>query len=97
MSLLDKLDAARSSQDHLDELGVNAIGATIDVVGSATEGRIDGRRVVLAGTNNYLGLTFDPNCVEAGVQALQSHGTGTTGSPTARTAPIPGMPPSSGK
>jgi 8-amino-7-oxononanoate synthase len=80
MSLLDKLDAARSSQDHLDELGVNAIGATIDVVGSATEGRIDGRRVVLAGTNNYLGLTFDPNCVEAGVQALQSHGTGTTGS-----------------
>lgn len=80
MSLLDKLDAARSSQDHLDELGVNAIGATIDVVGSATEGRIDGRRVVLAGTNNYLGLTFDPNCVEAGMQALQSHGTGTTGS-----------------
>ncbi|HSG89338.1 MAG TPA: aminotransferase class I/II-fold pyridoxal phosphate-dependent enzyme [Pseudomonadales bacterium] len=80
MSLLDKLEAARSSQDHLEALGVNAIGATIDVVGSATEGRIDGRRVVLAGTNNYLGLTFDANCVEAAVQAVQTHGTGTTGS-----------------
>lgn len=80
MSLLDKLEAARSSQDQLQALGVNAIGATIDVVGSATEGRIEGRRVILAGTNNYLGLTFDPNCVEAAIQALQSHGTGTTGS-----------------
>ncbi|MEE4360815.1 MAG: aminotransferase class I/II-fold pyridoxal phosphate-dependent enzyme [Pseudomonadales bacterium] len=80
MSLLDKLEAARSFQDQLGELGVNAIGATIDVVGSATEGRIDGRRVVLAGTNNYLGLTFDPACVEAAVQATQNHGTGTTGS-----------------
>jgi 8-amino-7-oxononanoate synthase len=80
MSLLDKLEAARSFQDDLGELGVNAIGATIDVVGSATEGRIEGRRVVLAGTNNYLGLTFDPACVEAAMQATRAHGTGTTGS-----------------
>lgn len=80
MSLLDKLHAARDHQDEIDALGVNAIGATIDVVGSATEGRIDGRRVVLAGTNNYLGLTFEPGCIEAAVQAVQTHGTGTTGS-----------------
>lgn len=80
MSLLDKLDAARDFQNEIDALGVNAIGATIDVVGSATEGRLDGRRVVLAGTNNYLGLTFEPACIEAAMQAVQSHGTGTTGS-----------------
>jgi len=80
MSLLDKLEAARSFQNEVDALGVNAIGATIDVVGSATEGRLDGKRVVLAGTNNYLGLTFEPACVEAAMQAVQSHGTGTTGS-----------------
>jgi len=80
MSLLDKLEAARIFQDEIDALGVNAIGATIDVVGSATEGRIDGKRVVLAGTNNYLGLTFEPACMEAAMQAVQSHGTGTTGS-----------------
>ena len=80
MSLLDKLEAARSFQDEVDALGVNAIGATIDVVGSATEGRLDGKRVVLAGTNNYLGLTFEPACIEAAMQAVHSHGTGTTGS-----------------
>lgn len=80
MSLLDKLEAARSFQDEVDALGVNAIGATIDVVGSATEGRLDGKRVVLAGTNNYLGLTFEPACIEAAMQAVHSQGTGTTGS-----------------
>ena len=80
MSLLDKLEAARSFQNEVDALGVNAIGATIDVVGSATEGRLDSKRVVLAGTNNYLGLTFEPACIEAAMQAVHSHGTGTTGS-----------------
>ena len=80
MSLLEKLEAAQRSQDALAALGVNAIGATIDVAGSATEGDMAGRRVVLAGTNNYLGLTFDRECVEAAVDALRSHGTGTTGS-----------------
>lgn len=80
MSLLDKLEAARSFQNEVDALGVNAIGATIDVVGSATEGRLDGKRVVLAGTNNYLGLTFEPACIEAAMHAVHSQGTGTTGS-----------------
>ena len=80
MSLLDKLEAARSFQNEVDALGVNAIGATIDVVGSATEGCLDGKRVVLAGTNNYLGLTFEPACIEAAMHAVHSQGTGTTGS-----------------
>ena len=80
MSLLQKLDVARDFQDQLGQLGVNAIGATIDVTGSATEGKIEGKRVILAGTNNYLGLTFDPACIEAAAQAVRTHGTGTTGS-----------------
>jgi 8-amino-7-oxononanoate synthase len=41
---------------------------------------VGGRRTILAGTNNYLGLTFDPQCIDAACQALQSRGTGTTGS-----------------
>ncbi|KAB2961749.1 MAG: aminotransferase class I/II-fold pyridoxal phosphate-dependent enzyme [Candidatus Methylomirabilis oxygeniifera] len=36
--------------------------------------------MILAGTNNYLGLTFDPECIEAAVQAVREQGTGTTGS-----------------
>ncbi|MGH7010358.1 MAG: serine palmitoyltransferase, partial [Caulobacteraceae bacterium] len=45
-----------------------------------TEGILDGRRTILMGTNNYLGLTFDPRCIEKAVEATRSQGTGTTGS-----------------
>ena len=41
---------------------------------------IGGRDTVLAGTNNYMGVTFDPSCIEAGQKALAEYGTGTTGS-----------------
>jgi 8-amino-7-oxononanoate synthase len=47
---------------------------------SPTEGIVEGRLTILAGTNNYLGLTFDPACVEAGRKAIRQQGTGTTGS-----------------
>jgi 8-amino-7-oxononanoate synthase len=47
---------------------------------SATEAMIGGRRTILAGTNNYLGLTFDAQCIAAGQAALETEGTGTTGS-----------------
>ena len=36
--------------------------------------------MILAGTNNYLGLTFDPDCISAACTAVQEQGTGTTGS-----------------
>ena len=41
---------------------------------------IDGRRLVMAGSNNYLGLTHDPRVVEAAERAVRDHGTGCTGS-----------------
>jgi 8-amino-7-oxononanoate synthase len=47
---------------------------------SSTEAIINGRRMILAGTNNYMGLTFDPDCIEAATQAAGKLGTGTTGS-----------------
>jgi len=52
----------------------------LDKIISPTEGLVEGRQTILAGTNNYLGLTFDPACIEAGVSAIRSQGTGTTGS-----------------
>ncbi len=52
----------------------------MDVIHSATEATIDGRRVLLAGTNNYLGLTFAPETRDAAIHAIQTQGTGTTGS-----------------
>src|SRR3546814_2229405 len=53
---------------------------SFDRIESATEGVINGRRVILLGTNNYLGLTFDPHSIEEAVRAVQTLGTGTTGS-----------------
>ena len=55
-------------------------GAEIEHITSATEGVVLGHPVILAGTNNYLGLTFDPGCVSAAREALLEQGTGTTGS-----------------
>jgi 8-amino-7-oxononanoate synthase len=42
--------------------------------------RINGRPVVMAGSNNYLGLTADPRVKEAAVKAVQKYGTGCSGS-----------------
>ena len=42
--------------------------------------RIEGREVVMLGSNNYLGLTGDERVKEAARQALERYGTGLTGS-----------------
>src|SRR5699024_3636347 len=49
----------------------------------ATDGttvKIDGRELVMAGSNNYLGLTNDPRVVEAARDVITTYGTGCTGS-----------------
>ena len=81
MSLFDKLaSAAAVRRDVVSAGGLVPFGVTVERILSPTEGLVAGRRVILGGTNNYLGLTFDAECIEAGVSALRSEGTGTTGS-----------------
>lgn len=49
----------------------------------ATDGttvNIDGKEVIMAGSNNYLGLTNDPRTIEAATKVLKTYGTGCTGS-----------------
>ena len=46
----------------------------------ATEVVIDGRRFIMLGSNNYLGLTHHPAVVEAARRALDRYGTSCTGS-----------------
>ncbi len=41
---------------------------------------IEGRKVIMAGSNNYHGLTADPRVKEAAVKAVQKFGTGCSGS-----------------
>ena len=79
--MLDNLRAvAAARRALLDDDGLSPFGAVVETVISATEGVLGGRRTILAGTNNYLGLTFDPGCIEAACAALHAEGTGTTGS-----------------
>lgn len=81
MSLFDKLaNAAAVRRDVVSTDGLVPFGITVERILSPTEGIVAGRRVILGGTNNYLGLTFDAECIEAGIAALRSEGTGTTGS-----------------
>ena len=76
MNLLER----RIATQEVPWRGENVLGLTITVDGNATEGEVLGERVVLAGTNNYLGLTFHPECIAAAQRAASEHGTGTTGS-----------------
>lgn len=45
-----------------------------------TEVVIDGRRTIMIGSNNYMGLTSDPRTIAAAKEALEKYGTGCSGS-----------------
>ncbi len=45
-----------------------------------TEVRADGKRKIMIGSNNYLGLTHHPRVIEAAEAALKKYGSGCTGS-----------------
>lgn len=47
---------------------------------SPTVAVCNGRETILLGTYNYMGMTFDPDVIAAGKQALDDFGSGTTGS-----------------
>ena len=73
MTLLDKFAPLAELRGALAASGkVPSVATPMDAIHSATEGVIDGRTVLLAGTNNYLGLTFDPECRAAAIKAVQA-------------------------
>lgn len=80
MSIFDKFQPIAAALQRVLESGQSPFGVVTEELHSATEGVINGHEVILAGTNNYLGLTFAPECIEAGKRALDTQGTGTTGS-----------------
>jgi len=80
MALFDKFRPIADARAALVQLGEDPFRATVERILSPTEAIVNGRPMILAGTNNYLGLTLDAECIEAAVQALREQGTGTTGS-----------------
>ena len=80
MDLFDKIAPLPSQHEQIAAMGRDPFGVCMDEVRSATEAIIHGKKVILAGSNNYLGLTFDPESISAAQNALARQGTGTTGS-----------------
>ncbi len=80
MSLEDKVKKIQEAFGGLKALGRDPTSLEFDRVTSPTEAELDGKKMILLGTNNYLGLTFDETCVNESKAAIDEFGTGTTGS-----------------
>jgi 8-amino-7-oxononanoate synthase len=81
--LLEKLRAIEAKREMF-EAGTATPGSTvIERVLGPCEIVIGGRPTLMFGSNNYLGLTFDPEVIAAAREAVVQYGTGTTGSRTA--------------
>jgi 8-amino-7-oxononanoate synthase len=80
VDLLDKHKPMAIRFQRMVEQGSNALGVTNDRMISPTRAMVGDREIILAGTNNYMGITFDEQCIAAGKKALDDFGTGTTGS-----------------
>ncbi|MEM6681732.1 MAG: aminotransferase class I/II-fold pyridoxal phosphate-dependent enzyme [Pseudomonadota bacterium] len=79
--LLSKFDPLIEERRLLVDHGINdPFKVTMDQVVSETEAIIDGRETILVGTYNYMGMTFNAEVIEAAKTALETAGTGTTGS-----------------
>jgi 8-amino-7-oxononanoate synthase len=68
-----------ASPNRAKELGVYPFFIPLDET-EGTEVSIGGRRLVMLGSNNYLGLTTHPEVREAAVRAIREFGTSCTGS-----------------
>jgi 8-amino-7-oxononanoate synthase len=79
LDLFAKLARWHRADDFI-EAGVYPYFRAIDASGTGTRVTIDGREVVMAGSNNYLGLTHHPRVIEAARKAVRDFGTGCTGS-----------------
>jgi 8-amino-7-oxononanoate synthase len=80
MGLLDRYADLVSLYGEVRATGADPFQIRMERVLSPTEAIINGKKTLLVGTNNYFGLTFDPSCMEAAIEAIRAEGTGTTGS-----------------
>ena len=79
--LFDKFDALIGQREALLSTGLtDPFNLVMEKVISPTVAICSGRRTILLGTYNYMGMTFDPDVIAAGKQALDEYGSGTTGS-----------------
>ena len=79
--LFDKFDPLIQEREALLSTGVkDPYALVMEEVKSPTEAICNGKETILLGTYNYMGMTFDDDVVQAGKDALDNFGSGTTGS-----------------
>src|SRR3546814_4024564 len=79
--LFSKFDPLIAEREALLATGVrDPFAIVMDQVKSPTLAIIKGKETILLGTYNYMGMTFDPDVIQAGKDALDHFGSGTTGS-----------------
>ena len=79
--LFSKFDDVIHTRETLLASGVeDPFSLVMERVLSPTRAICNGRDTILLGTYNYMGMTFDPDVIEAGKHALDNFGSGTTGS-----------------
>ena len=78
MGLLDKCSQFTKAREIM-ALGIYPYFHPIEH-NEATEVVVGGRRLIMVGSNNYLGLTQDPRVKDAAVEAVRKYGSGCTGS-----------------
>jgi 8-amino-7-oxononanoate synthase len=79
--LMSKFDGLIAERRALLDSGVtDPFAIVMEQVKSPTEAVIKGKDTILLGTYNYMGMTFDPDVIQAGKDALDQFGSGTNGS-----------------
>jgi len=79
--LFSKFDGIIQTRETLLATGVeDPYNLVMEKVLSPTRAICNGRDTILLGTYNYMGMTFDPDVLDAGKEALEKYGSGTTGS-----------------
>ncbi len=79
--LFSKFDSIIAEREALAHTGVrDPFSIVMDEIKSPTVAVIKGKETILVGTYNYMGMTFDPDVIQAGKDALDAFGSGTNGS-----------------
>ena len=80
MNLLRKRMARYDLPQRIKEKGVYPYFRSIESK-QDTAVLMNGRKVLMFGSNSYLGLTNHPRVVEAAIEATRKYGTGCAGNP----------------
>lgn len=79
-SILDRAELFSRAYDRWMVHDFDPFGVVVESSNSAVEATVRGRPTILFGTNSYLGLNFNPACIDAAIDATRTSGTGSTAS-----------------